>query len=106
MALDGGEDQGDENECDGSLISGLRCLIQNVFKDTETFSVEASKVYEALNALNLPEHDMILGKLNGLQERGQIKRSKLDDLIEVLEEVRSEHKLGIDYSWNCSRCRG
>lgn len=80
---DGGEQPADESD----LVEGLRVLSQYVFRDTETLQADAPAVYSALERLNLPAKNEILVQLKNMERGGKISRTKLDDIIQTLEEV-------------------
>ncbi len=85
MVLDpeAGELKSDETD----LVGGLRALSQHVFRDSETVNADAQAVYSALERLNLFGKDEILVQLKRIERGGKIGRTRLDDLIQSMEEV-------------------
>ena len=76
-----------EEASDQDLLSGLRELVQQVFRDTETLQVDGIAVYQALDRLNLPSKAQILQQLQRIERDGKFSRTRLDDLINNLEEA-------------------
>ena len=72
---------------DNGVIEGLRLLSQTLFKDTETMVVDADLVYKALDKYLPQSKEEIMTKLQKIERGGKIGRTKLDDLIDNLEEV-------------------
>lgn len=84
MIAEPGEEAGEQQ-----ILSGLRELVQHVFRDTETLQVDASAVYQALEKLSLPGKGQILQQLQRIERDGKFSRTKLDDIINYIEEASS-----------------
>lgn len=77
----------DEGAQGQDILEGLRVLVQSVFRDTETLTVDAKTVYDHLQPSKNNAKDTILQYLKKIERDGKFSRTKLDDLIHGLEEV-------------------
>ena len=73
---------------DQNFLSGLRELVQQIFKDTETLQVNSDVVYQALDNMNIDSKEEIIRHLKTIEREGKFSRTRLDDFINKLEEVR------------------
>ena len=77
-----------QEDADGQeILRGLREIVQQVFKDTETLQIDISTVYKAVEKLNIAGKEQILQLLKKIERDGKFSRTRMDDLIHNLEEV-------------------
>jgi hypothetical protein len=83
-----GQQSATRGDIDRLVLEGLNNLAQNIFKDTETKSVTLASALSILDNLGIREgKSSIQERLKRLERKGNISRTDLNDLIEVLEEV-------------------
>lgn len=82
--------EGDNAGKDHGVIEGLRLLSQGVFKDADLVMVDAGTLIAAIDSYAPQAKNEIIAHLQKIERGGKISRTKLDDLIDSLEEVDIE----------------
>lgn len=76
-----------EEPHEADIVSGLRELSQQVFKDTETMIVNSDQLYAILDKMTIDGKDAIRQELGRVERDGKFSRTRIDDLIISMEEV-------------------